>query len=167
MATQSQRWFAEPMMLLVVGIPLTSVIVSFIFLFVAIRSFDGVVEDDYYRQGKEINRLLMRDDTARRLQLNAAITIGAERISVVMSAAQTLDWPSGLTLRLMHPTRDGRDLALQLEKDNDARAQIYRANIPLFETGDWIVQIETPTWRLMRRGRYGNQTSANLTPQVE
>lgn len=169
MTTQSPHWRSEPMMLLVVGIPLTSVIVSFTFLAIAITSFDGVVEDDYYRQGKEINRLLLRDDTAARLQLSANVAIGENRVVAQLSAAQPLEWPENLTLRLLHPTRDGFDLTLLLQRQSAGTdsAQHYGAVIPSIATGEWILQIDTPTWRLMRRGRYGNQHTVRLGSNSE
>jgi hypothetical protein len=177
MTTQSttqpntRRWFAEPMMLLVVGIPLTSVIVSFVFLAIAISSFDGVVADDYYRRGKEINRLLQRDDTARRFQLGAILTTGNNRVSARISAATALPWPQAITLKLLHPTQKGRDLTLQLQRQStatvDGHSALYRAAIQRFSPGEWIVQIETPDWRLMDRGPVDNHSHINLGSAIE
>jgi uncharacterized membrane protein YeaQ/YmgE (transglycosylase-associated protein family) len=43
--TKTNRWYREPIMWLVVAFPLTSVIVGFVSLALAIRSDDGMVED--------------------------------------------------------------------------------------------------------------------------
>ena len=51
---------------LVVGGPVLVVIASFITLYIAIKSPDPVVDDDYYRKGIEINKTLdeQRDSLA-------------------------------------------------------------------------------------------------------
>ena len=53
--TKTNRWYREPIMWLVIAFPLTAVIVGFVSLALAIRSDDGMVEDDYYKQGMTIH----------------------------------------------------------------------------------------------------------------
>ena len=60
----ARPWYREPFVWLLIAIPLTAVIVGFVGLALAIRSDDGMVEDDYYRQGMAINRMLDRDKAA-------------------------------------------------------------------------------------------------------
>jgi len=51
-------------MWLVVGGPAVVVVAGFVTLWLAIRSPDPVVAEDYYRRGVEINKTLENQDTA-------------------------------------------------------------------------------------------------------
>lgn len=157
-------WYKNPMVLMVIAIPLTSVVVSFTFLGIAIHSFDGVVVDDYYRQGKEINRLMLRDETATRLGLVADVGLNGDQVVATLSSAQPIDWPQSIEFGILHPTQNGRDHKLLLTRHTaDARTdQVYQADLPSFSAGEWIVQLTTPTWRLMHRGKLDSHAKVRL-----
>ena len=55
-----------------IGIPLSAVIMGIVMLTLAIQSWSGLVVDDYYRKGKQINRVLARDKLAYELGLAAS-----------------------------------------------------------------------------------------------
>ena len=84
----TQPWFRMPIMWLVLGIPLSAVLVGGVMLTLSIVSFDGLVDDDYYRKGLGINQRLDRIETARTLGLTSAVELdGASgAISVDLSA---------------------------------------------------------------------------------
>ena len=71
--TKSNRWHRVPFVWLLIAIPLTAVIVGFVGLALAIRSDDGMVEDDYYKQGMTINRMLDRDKAAAAENLTSTV----------------------------------------------------------------------------------------------
>ena len=54
----TEPWYKVPFVWLVVGIPLSAVIMGGVILYFSIVSFDGLVVDDYYTEGKKINRVL-------------------------------------------------------------------------------------------------------------
>ncbi|MCK7576724.1 MAG: FixH family protein [Chromatiales bacterium] len=54
---QACPWYREAMVWFVIAIPLTSVFTGFTMLYLAESGKDGMVVDDYYRKGKEINML--------------------------------------------------------------------------------------------------------------
>ena len=56
----SRAWYREPLVWLLISFPLTAVIAGFFTLYLAIISSDGLVVDDYYHRGKEINKSLAR-----------------------------------------------------------------------------------------------------------
>lgn len=142
------------MLLLVIGIPMTSVIVSMGYLWIAVSTFDGVVADDYYRQGKEINRLIQRDENAAVSGLRASISIANNRVTANVSSDLPQQWPEHIEFGLRHPTQDGRDQILQLTKGivQSTHDQQYEAQLPHFNEGEWIIQLTTPSWRLSQRG---------------
>ncbi|MBX2879386.1 MAG: FixH family protein [Granulosicoccus sp.] len=149
-------WYYNPMMLLVVGIPLLSVVVSFSFLTIAVKTFDGVVVDDYYRQGNEINRLLQRDENARRIGLEADLSFGRDAVLVDLQANDIQNWPSEVNLGILHPTQNGYDISVILRTTSpdhvlQGTTHQYQGYAPDFQKGEWILQLSTSEWRLQRR----------------
>ncbi len=51
-------WYREPYVWLLIAIPACAVVAGFVTLALAIATDDGLVVDDYYWQGKQINRVL-------------------------------------------------------------------------------------------------------------
>ena len=145
--TKTNRWYREPIMWLVIAFPLTAVIVGFVSLALAIRSDDGMVEDDYYKQGMTINRVLARDKAAAAQDLTGTEELDAARheLQVRLTARQTMTLPDNIQIKLMHATRAGFDRSLVLPRQPDGT---YRAPLPEFVPGHWDVQLTAQDWRL-------------------
>ena len=74
--SEHRPWTREPLVWLLIGIPATAVVVmGMIMLTVAIQTWSGLVVDDYYKKGKQINRVLARDKFAYELGLAARLRI--------------------------------------------------------------------------------------------
>ena len=58
-------WYWVPFVWLLIGVPASSVILGAIMITLTVRTDDGLVIDDYYQHGKEINQVLARDEVAR------------------------------------------------------------------------------------------------------
>lgn len=145
---REHRWYREPMVWLLIALPLTAVIGSFVSLALAIRSDDGLVVDDYYRQGKLINRVLARDQAAARYGLASEVEVDAERriARVRLTATQAVNLPAQLRLRLMHATRGGLDRDIEASRTPDGS---YQGLLPALAPGHWHAQLEANDWRLV------------------
>ncbi len=132
---------------MIIAIPLSSVLVGFLMLWLAINSNDGLVFDDYHQQGKEINRVLERDARANSLGLGAIIVLSREshKLELSLSYRKALRLPDILSLRFLHPTRAGEDVHLLLQRVSNSD---YIGKYPRLSTGKWIVQLETENWRI-------------------
>lgn len=143
-----QPWYREPYVWLVIFFPLATMIGGFFTLWLAERSWDGLVVDDYYEKGLEINRVLDRDHAAARfglrdtLQMNA----GPGRLRVTLSAKNQFSAPRTVTVRFLHHTRGGFDRKVTLE---EVTPMVYEGSRPVLVRGDWYVQIEADNWRVM------------------
>lgn len=148
LATPPTRWYREPFVWLLIAFPATAVIAGFVTLGLAIRSDDGVVEDDYYRKGKEINRVLARDRAAARLGLESTLVLDAARreLALRLSAKQATTLPAAVEIRFLHATRAGLDQSLLLARAADGA---YRAPLPPLAPGHWNVQLAAQDWRLV------------------
>jgi len=138
-------WQREPFVWLVIAIPMCAVVVGFVLLALSLTSYDGLVTDDYYRRGKEINRVLARDHFATDHNLSAGLTFdsGAERLTITLSGGVP---PGTPTLQFLHPTREGMDRTVQLIRESTST---FGGTLPALSNGRWIVQLGTEQWRLV------------------
>lgn len=159
----ARAWYREPLVWLLISFPLTAVIAGFYTLYLAIQSKDGLVVDDYYQKGKEINLSLARDRTAEQLGLHATVNLDSTQQEVIakLSAKQAASLPEKVHARWLHATRAGFDHAQTLVRSADG---LYRAAFPELPPGHWYLQIETSEWRLQGSLNVPSDTRLELKP---
>ena len=142
------RWYREPFVWLLITFPLTAVIAGFVTLGLAITSDDGLVEDDYYRQGKEINRVLARDHAAATHGLQGRVELDEtqHQLLIRLTARESAAIADNVELKFLHATRAGVDKTLILARESDGA---YRAPLPELAQGHWNVQLAAQDWRLV------------------
>ena len=114
--------------------PATAIVAGFITLWLAVTTFDGLVTDDYYKQGLAINQTLARANAAQELGLVGQVKFSAEDVRVVLSVRQGVELPNKLLVTLAHPTRGGLDQR-SLEGFNRRRVpqlEVVRGRIPTY-----------------------------------
>ena len=141
----SRPWYREPWPWILMAGPAAVVLAGFATLWLALSSADGLVAEDYYKQGLAVNRVFAREDAAARLGLVATLepARGELRLRLAGRAA-----PPALFVHLAHATRAGFDVTLRLARGGDGS---YRAALPpALPAGHWHVSIEDPRreWRL-------------------
>jgi hypothetical protein len=145
-AAATTPWYREPWPWLLMAGPAIVVVAGFVTLGFAIQSSDGLVADDYYKQGKAINMTLSRDARARELGYQARIALAPDgHIALTFVAAAP---PSAqLHLTLHHPTRSGFDREVLLARAADGS---YAAAMPAIDTARWTMTLEDEgrAWRL-------------------
>lgn len=146
--SQSKPWFREPWPWILASGPLMVVVASIISAWVAIRSSDGLVSEDYYRAGIAAEETISRSKHAETLGLSAQVRMDAESLSVVLSVRDaSYRPPPALRVTLSHPTRAGLDQEFLLLRQADR----YVARRPLPDTGHWLLLIadDAGSWRMM------------------
>lgn len=149
--SESKRpWYREGMVWMVIAIPMTAVVVGIALLTTAIRTWDGVVVDDYYTRGKEINRVLVRDRFATEHGVRAQLewTIADGRLVLSVDSESELPSTPQIELMFLHPTVGGRDQLVTLAQGPDGR---YHGVMTTPGEGRWIIQLGTEQWRLSAR----------------
>lgn len=140
----AQPWYRERLVWLLIAPPAVSIAVGMTMLYLAIASSDGLVVDDYYRQGKAINQVLKRDEAARHYAERGELTIAANAATLHLQGNAATQ--SDLTLKFLHVTRAVHDVTLTLARTSDG---LYRAALPPLPPGRWYVQLEGTDWRLL------------------
>jgi hypothetical protein len=139
-------WYREPWPWLLMAGPAIVVVAGIVTLVIAVVSFDGMVADDYYKQGLGVNRVIAREAEARALGIEGAVQFNAERtrVRVVLRAAAA---PKSLRLALVHPTLPAEDQALELAQVSDG---VYEGALrpPRDATLRLVLEDADNRWRL-------------------
>ncbi len=148
-ATAPRPWYREPWPWILMSGPFMVIVASFISAWYALSTSDGLVADDYYKQGLNVSQTIARSEKARELGLVATLNLTQERVSVRLAAAsgKQLTMPPTVTLTLSHPTRAGMDQTDVLRWDG----QKYNGKLRLPASGHWLVMVEdeAKSWRLL------------------
>jgi hypothetical protein len=143
-------WYREPMVWLIIMIPLSAVLMGAIILTLAVSTDDGLVSDDYYKEGLRINRSMERDALAASYALSGEVLLGApgEMVEVSLAGNARFQAPEIVHLRLFHATRPGLDRHLPMRRVASGR---YIASGTRLEPGAWYAQLDADGWRLKAR----------------
>lgn len=135
---------------MVIAIPLSAVIVGSYLFYLSLTTFDGMVEDDYYKKGLDINQVLARDEFAMENGISANVRMDTQTgvISVALNSDSDYAFPAKMGLSLLHPTQSKQDAKLLLSQGPDGRYYTELVN-PLTE-GRWYIRISEPNWRLQK-----------------
>ena len=146
---KTQPWYREPWPWLLMSGPATAVVAGFVTLWLAIASDDGLVADDYYKQGLTINQTLLRDETAAALGLRGEGTLSPadSRLRLVLTGRYPAEKSQSLRLRILHPTRAGMDQTVVLSQ---VESGVFESGFTPPVAGRWLLTLENPekTWRL-------------------
>jgi uncharacterized protein len=158
-------WYREPWPWLLMAGPAAVVVAGFATLWLAVSSNDGLVADDYYKQGLAINQTLQREALAAKQGFHATAQFADEgrRISVQLEAGPGTRLPDTLQMRVVHPTRAGRDGLALLRK---TAAGSYEGVGPALTDARWvlILQDQQSTWRLDGAMAASHQGTVSLSP---
>ena len=136
-------------MWLVVAIPAAAVLAGAVMLVLANVTWDGLVADDYYRRGMQIDRSLARDAEAARLGLRASVTFPApglvEARLTATAGAGTASGGDRLHLRFAHAARAGADITIAMTRDAGGA---WRGILPEIAPGKWYAELGNERWRL-------------------
>jgi hypothetical protein len=139
-------WYREPWPWIIMSGPAVVVVAGVVTAWIAFDGFDGLVADDYYKQGLSINKVLAREQRATELGLSAKArwdpVSGATDLALEAKPGVAL--PATVRLRLVHPTRSGHDKLVEMAAVAPGR---YAGVLKLDASGQWRARVETAEWR--------------------
>ena len=146
-SSAARPWYRERWPWLLMSGPAIVLVAGAITTWIAFASADGLVAEDYYKQGLGINKVLAREDAARKLGYSAEVALLPGSISVTISGGR----PEVVFAHLVHATRAGYDIRLRLARSEDG---LYQAELPALPAGRWRVVLEDPrgAWRIVKEG---------------
>ncbi len=146
MTTDPLPWYRYRWPWLLMAGPAVVVVAGVMTAWIAVATHDGLVADDYYKQGLAVNRMLARNDAAAAMRLEARLRLGPERIELHLVSGAGAELPARVRLTLAHPTRKGEDRQLLLAGSGG----IYEGQPVALGPGRWraVIEDEAATWRL-------------------
>ncbi len=163
-ALDTKPWYKYPWTWLLIAIPVLTIIACIITIVLAVKSEDGLVSDDYYKDGLTINKSFERDQNALNLGLTSYVgLLPGDRSVLLQVNGQQLDLP--LKLVFLHATRKEQDQAFSIKTLSRNQA---RVDIEPLAPGKWYIRLESESgkWRLKGQLIYPGQTEIELKPQV-
>jgi hypothetical protein len=153
---QSKPWHKYPLVWMMIAIPFSAVIMGVVMIWLAVDTDDGLVVDDYYKHGLEINMDISRDTKASDLDLSATIEFSndvsseeAKMFKVKFNKGLLDNYPDTLQLNLQHATHENSDVAIVLNHGIDNQYIGY-TNEPISD-GVWYFEITNKIWLLKVR----------------
>jgi uncharacterized protein len=148
----ARPWHREPWPWLLAAGPLIVIVASMSTAWIAVKSNDGVVAEDYYTRGLAINRDQKQIAANRREALGATVRVadnGEVRARVQGATHPASELPKTIRLKLAHPVQSGDELVVLLTRDSSGDSVgDYRGMLPQQTPGRWIVTLESDAWRL-------------------
>ena len=150
----------EPLVWLVAGIPLLTIVAGLVTLWIAFQRADSNVTEDYYKEGLGINRRIERDDEARALRLAGRLSADRELIASADGRQLPLDlaltgapqaFEPQVSLRMTHPVHQSLDRLVVLQAAGNGRYRGQTDAEGLAGTR-WSLALETRNWRVALPG---------------
>jgi len=165
--TADKQWYRQPWAWLVAAPLVLVFIVCAILVTVAVRYGDDVVSDDYYKEGKMVNKHFAAESAAVDMGLVANITLDRNEKFFELSLTEPLSSNEKIVLKLSHPA--------QAELDSDFRLRrvaltTYRTEtLGSIPSGRWYVRLEgysssnaALAWRLSGETNFTESPSIQL-----
>ena len=162
----SNPWYREPWPWILMAGPAIVIVAGFVTAWLAIVSDDGLVVDDYYKQGLTMNQRLQRDHYASDLGLRADFMRSGQQVRLTVAAERDAALPEALTLKLSHPTRAGQDQMVKMVSEGQG---FYGGKLSANISGRWYVSIEDPAgkWRLQGEWQADDEAPLRLAARPE
>lgn len=141
-------WYRQPWPWILAAGPFIVVVAAIYTAWLAVKTSDGLVTEDYYRKGLSANQTIARSEQATRMGLVAGIRISGDVLTVRLQATdKAFVLPPTVAATISHPTRAGLDQSRLLVRKGD----LFSGEVRLPAAGHWLVLLEDErkTWRLM------------------
>lgn len=158
----TEPWYKQFWPWFLISLPLSVVIASIVTINLAIKTNDGLVSDDYYKEGLGIHRDADSAAKAKALGIAAALDYDAETGALSVALDEPLSDAAGvLSLEIVHPTRPDNDRFTQLTPIGPGR---YAGRVEPIVPANWrlTLQPEDGRWRIVGRLKVPGSGSARL-----
>ncbi len=159
--TAPPPWYRQFWPWFLIALPATAVVAGISTLVIATHEPDGVVVDDYYKQGLAINQDLDRDHKAAQLALRAHVQIHGDGVLAIALQGESIDRLAALHVSLLHPTKAGRDQIAVAQRAADGS---FQTKLHALDPANWHLMIEPmdKSWRLHGRLQWPQSHSVTL-----
>jgi hypothetical protein len=147
----TKPWYKQFWPWFIISLPLSVVIASMFTINLAIKTSDGLVSDDYYKEGLGIHKDAASTAKAKALGIAGDIAYDGDTGSITLALDSELNaGPGSLLLNVTHPTMPNQDQSIVLTRLDGRR---YTGRLEPLNNANWQLEIEPEdaVWRI--RGR--------------
>ena len=157
----SEPWYRQRWPWILMAGPAVVIVAGFVTAFLAVTSWDGLVADDYYKEGLGVNQVKSRDQHAVESGISAEIMQSGRMVQLFLHGKPGVAFPATLKLRLVHPTRNGLDQSADLTQEG---AGFYRGVFTKEPDGRFNAMLEDTSgeWRLSGEWKAGGEAPVIL-----
>jgi hypothetical protein len=147
-----QPWYKQFWPWFLIAFPLTAVIGSMITIKIAFTDKDGLVKDDYYKQGLAMNQDKARKRYAENLGLEAQgrVNVDTGSVTIILNDAAIGHYDK-LNITMIHPTRSHNDMSIPVHKSDNNTYVGHMLHDP--KPGHWWIRLspEVNNWYIEGR----------------
>lgn len=155
-------WYRQFWPWFLISLPAIVVVGSMFTIYMAVTTEDGLVTDDYYKEGLAIRKDAARAEAANALGVRGSLHYDASdgRIEVQLNDA-AVGQLATLVVVLFHPTRSHQDQRVELARVGTGR---YAGTVQTLGPANWRVSVEPTSgqWRINGRLAIPQLSSADL-----
>jgi hypothetical protein len=162
----SAPWYKYPFVWFALSIPAAAIIAGIGMIWLAVTTDDGLVADDYYKQGLSINKSLRKDRRASELGVSADFEYDRDlnRVMLTFNKGELARYPDVLSFHLEHATRADLDRQIELMHGQaDQYIGYVKQRLPV---GVWHAELATEEWRVGARINLDSQQKIQLLPEI-
>ena len=107
-------WYRHPYLWLAMLLPASAVVAGLVTLYIAIVNADSPVVDEWYKEGRGINRSMEQEHLAARLGIGLELSQVGAGIQARLVSETAIPLPENITVTLRPPTLADRDTTIEL-----------------------------------------------------
>lgn len=147
----TEPWYKQFWPWFLIALPLSVVIASIVTINIAIETDDGLVSDDYYKEGLAIHKDADSAAKASALGIAGTLNYDADTGAIMLVLEKPLQGDgTGLSLEVTHPTVSNRDQSIQLSRVDDSR---FAGRVEPLGPANWKLALRPAdrSWRVEGR----------------
>lgn len=151
----TKPWYRQFWPWFLIFFPATAVVAGIITVIIAVQTDDGLVKDDYYKEGLAINKSLTLIEKAGEFGIASEIHVDQNLLLyITLTHNNKVSSPSALMVTLTHPTLPEHDIELTLLPSG--KSGVYIGKLEPAPPSNWHLHITDPdkTWLTQQRIRF-------------
>ena len=141
-------WYKQFWPWFLIALPASVVVASLNLVYVAFKHADSVVSDNYYKEGKAINQVVVDLNRAQTLDLNAKLFLSDGVLNITLTGNQPVQ-PKSIQVSFLHPADSKMDHHVFASHLGNQRYLVELGEIP---AGRWYIDVKPSegedNWRL-------------------
>ena len=148
-SSEPVEWYRHGWVWFVFTIPFAAVLFGIVMIVSANYQPDDVVVDNYYKEGKGINKRLARDARASEMGVNVTLSALTET-GAVFGIEQA---EGDIQMTLFHVTDQAQDMTFELTAQGNGVYTVSSVDLSerLSQPGIWYIEFTDSDWRLRKR----------------